>query len=319
MLMSISHGEFQIDDKDNGKRIDVVSSEMSGISRSQIQHLIEKGLLTVNTQRIRANYRAKPGDRISIQIQDEEQKLLKEDLPVEVLYKDDFLIVLDKPAGMVVYPAAGHPVGTLMNAVAYKSGKLASVGGPLRPGVVHRLDKETSGVMVVALDDTAYYGLSEQFRTRTIDRKYIALVYGSLRDESGQISLRIGRSESDRKKMSTRIKRGKEALTSWKVIERFSSATLIEAKLGTGRTHQIRVHLASLGHPVLGDRTYGKKMQLEVGRKKVVFPRQMLHAEILGFIHPVKGQYMKFASELPQDMRKIIEVLRSTTTQKFHP
>lgn len=319
MLMSISHGEFQIDDKDNGKRIDVVSSEMSGISRSQIQHLIEKGLLTVNTQRIRANYRAKPGDRISIQIQDEEQKLLKEDLPVEVLYKDDFLIVLDKPAGMVVYPAAGHPGGTLMNAVAYKSGKLASVGGPLRPGVVHRLDKETSGVMVVALDDTAYYGLSEQFRTRTIDRKYIALVYGSLQDESGQISLRIGRSESDRKKMSTRIKRGKEALTSWKVIERFSSATLIEAKLGTGRTHQIRVHLASLGHPVLGDRTYGKKMQLEVGRKKVVFPRQMLHAEILGFIHPVKGQYMKFASELPQDMRKIIEVLRSTTTQKFHP
>lgn len=319
MLMSISHSEFQIDDKDTGKRIDVVSSEMSGISRSQIQHLIEKGLLTVNTQRIRANYRAKPGDRISIQIQDEEQKLLKEDLPVEVLYKDDFLIVLDKPAGMVVYPAAGHPVGTLMNAVAYKSGKLASVGGPLRPGVVHRLDKETSGVMVVALDDTAYYGLSEQFRTRTIDRKYIALVYGSLRDESGQISLRIGRSESDRKKMSTRIKRGKEALTSWKVIERFSSATLIEAKLGTGRTHQIRVHLASLGHPVLGDRTYGKKMQLEVGRKKVVFPRQMLHAEILGFIHPVKGQYMKFASELPQDMRKIIEVLRSTTTQKFHP
>lgn len=319
MVMSISHSEFQIDDKDTGKRIDVVSSEMSGISRSQIQHLIEKGLLTVNTQRIRANYRAKPGDRISIQIQDEEQKLLKEDLPVEVLYKDDFLIVLDKPAGMVVYPAAGHPVGTLMNAVAYKSGKLASVGGPLRPGVVHRLDKETSGVMVVALDDTAYYGLSEQFRTRTIDRKYIALVYGSLRDESGQISLRIGRSESDRKKMSTRIKRGKEALTSWKVIERFSSATLIEAKLGTGRTHQIRVHLASLGHPVLGDRTYGKKMQLEVGRKKVVFPRQMLHAEILGFIHPVKGQYMKFASELPQDMRKIIEVLRSTTTQKFHP
>lgn len=319
MLMSISHSEFQIDDKDNGKRIDVVSSEMSGISRSQIQHLIEKGLLTVNTQRIRANYRAKPGDRISIQIQDEEQKLLKEDLPVEVLYKDDFLIVLDKPAGMVVYPAAGHPGGTLMNAVAYKSGELASVGGPLRPGVVHRLDKETSGVMVVALDDTAYYGLSEQFRTRTIDRKYIALVYGSLRDESGQISLRIGRSESDRKKMSTRIKRGKEALTSWKVIERFSSATLIEAKLGTGRTHQIRVHLASLGHPVLGDRTYGKKMQLEVGRKKVVFPRQMLHAEILGFIHPVKGQYMKFASELPQDMRHIIEVLRSTTTQKFHP
>ncbi len=311
MMKSMSHTEFLIGDNDAGKRMDIVSSELSGISRSQIQHLIEKGLLTVNAQKIRANYRAKAGDTVSIQIQAEEQKLLKEDLSVRELYMDDFLIVLDKPAGMVVYPAAGHPGGTLMNAVAYKSDKLASVGGPLRPGVVHRLDKETSGVMVVALDDAAYYGLAEQFRTRTIDRKYIALVYGSLRGDSGQIALKIGRSESDRKKMSTRVKRGKEALTSWKVVDRFGSATLIEAKLGTGRTHQIRVHLASLGHPVLGDHTYGKKVQLEVGGKKIVFPRQMLHAELLGFIHPVSGQYMKFVSELPQDMRQIIEILQA--------
>ncbi len=312
MTKSISHTEFRIGDNDAGKRIDIVSSEMSGMSRSQIQHLIEKGLLTVNAQRIRANYRAKPGDTVSIQIQAEEQELLKkEDLPVGVLYKDDFLIVLHKPAGMVVYPAAGHPSGTLMNAVAYKSAKLASVGGPLRPGVVHRLDKDTSGVMVVALDDAAYYGLSEQFRTRTIQRKYIALVHGNPRDDSGQIALRIGRSESDRKKMSTRVRKGKEALTSWKVLDRFGSATLVEAKLGTGRTHQIRVHLASLGHPVLGDHTYGKKVQLDVGRRKVVFPRQMLHAELLGFIHPITGQHMKFLSDLPQDMKEIIEVLQA--------
>ncbi len=307
---TIHHDEFLVDDRDAGKRIDVVSSELSGISRSRIQHLIEKGLLTVNARITRANYRAKSGDTISLQIHAEEQKLIKEDLPVKVLYKDDFLIVMDKPAGMVVYPAAGHPSGTLMNAIAYKSGKLASVGGPLRPGVMHRLDKDTSGVIVVALDDAAYHGLAEQFRSRTINRKYKALIYGSLRDDSGQISLRIGRSESDRKKMSTRSRRGKEALTTWKVVERFGSATLIEAKLGTGRTHQIRVHFASMGHPVLGDITYGKKTEVEIGPRKIVFPRQMLHAELLGFTHPVSGQSMEFVSDLPLDMRKSIEALR---------
>ena len=203
-----------------------------------------------------------------------------------------------------------------MNAVAYHSGKLASVGGPLRPGVVHRLDKDTSGIMVVALDDDAYYGLVEQFRRRTIDRRYKALVYGNLQKDRGEISLRIGRSESDRKKMSTRIKKGKEAITSWNVVERFRGATLIEAKLGTGRTHQIRVHFASIGHPVLGDLTYGRKTQLEADRRKIVFPRQMLHAELLGFTHPVNGHYMKFRSGLPEDMRQIIEALRELTSSQ---
>jgi 23S rRNA pseudouridine1911/1915/1917 synthase len=307
---TVLKSEFQIDEDNAGKRLDVVSSELSGISRSQIHHFIENGLLTVNDLETRPNYRAKSGDVISLRVPVEEQKLIKEDLAVEILFKDDFLIVLDKPAGMVVYPAAGHTSGTLMNAVAYHSGTLASVGGPLRPGVVHRLDKDTSGIMVVALDDVAYYGLVEQFRRRTIDRRYKALVYGNLQEDRGQISLRIGRSESDRKKMSTRVKRGKEAVTSWNVVERFSGATLIEAKLGTGRTHQIRVHFASIGHPVLGDLTYGRKTQLEADRKKIVFPRQMLHAELLGFSHPVSGQYMKFRSNLPDDMREIIAALR---------
>jgi 23S rRNA pseudouridine1911/1915/1917 synthase len=303
-------GEFRINDENAGKRIDILSSELSGLSRSRIHHLIEKGLLTVNTQRTKPNYKAKPGDMILLHFPVEEQKLIKEDLPVEILFKDDFLIVVEKPAGLVVYPAAGHPTGTLMNAVAYHSPTLASVGAPLRPGVVHRLDKDTSGVMVVALDDGAYYGLVEQFRKRTIDRRYKALVYGNLREDRGQISLRIGRSQSDRKKMSTRVKRGKEAVTTWNVVERFGVATLIEAKLGTGRTHQIRVHFASIGHPVLGDLTYGKKTQVEACRKTIVFPRQMLHAELLGFTHPVNSRYMKFRRDLPEDMRLIIEALR---------
>ncbi len=313
---SVFHRGFQIDEDNAGKRLDVLSSQLSGISRSQIHHLIEKGLLTVNSRETKPNYRAKSGDVISIRVPVEEQKLIKEDLAVEILFKDDFLIVLDKPAGMVVYPAAGHASGTLMNAVAYHSGKLASVGGPLRPGVVHRLDKDTSGIMVVALDDGAYYGLVEQFRRRTIDRRYKALVYGNLQEDRGEISLRIGRSESDRKKMSTRIKKGKEAITSWNVVERFRGATLIEAKLGTGRTHQIRVHFASIGHPVLGDLTYGRKTQLEADRRKIVFPRQMLHAELLGFTHPVNGHYMKFRSGLPEDMRQIIEALRELTSSQ---
>jgi 23S rRNA pseudouridine1911/1915/1917 synthase len=211
---------------------------------------------------------------------------------------------------MVVYPAAGHSRGTLMNAISYHAKKLASVGGPLRPGIVHRLDKDTSGIMVIALDDKAYYDLVEQFRERTMNRRYKAIVFGNLKENSGQISLRIGRSESDRKKMSTRSRKGKEAVTTWKVIERFRGATLIEAKLGTGRTHQIRVHFASVGHPVLGDRTYGSKTSIDAGRRKITFPRQMLHAELLGFTHPISKKYLEFSSPIPQDMEEKIRELR---------
>jgi 23S rRNA pseudouridine1911/1915/1917 synthase len=291
--------DFTVMPEDAGTRVDVLASSVSGITRSQIRHLIEKGLLTVNGHLAKPNYKAKTGDIIVVSIPEAGEELIPQDLSVNVLYCDDFLVVLDKPAGMVVYPAAGHGSGTLMNAVAHMSTKLASVGAPLRPGVVHRLDKDTSGVMVV-----------EQFRKRTIDRKYKAIIYGNLKEDCGNISSRIGRSESDRKKMSTRTRRGKEAVTSWKVVERFAAATLIEAKLGTGRTHQIRVHFASVGHPVLGDMTYGRKNLLTVHGKKIVFPRQMLHAELLGFIHPATGERMEFRSELPQDMKEIVATLR---------
>jgi 23S rRNA pseudouridine1911/1915/1917 synthase len=305
--------EFNISIEDAGKRVDVQASELSGLTRSQIQHLIEKGLLQVNQHITKSNYKTKYRDIISIAIPEDKQALAPENIPLDILYIDDYLIVVNKPPDMVVYPAAGHSGGTLMNAIAYHSKKLASVGGPLRPGVVHRLDKDTSGVMVVALEDTAYYNLVEQFRQRSIDRKYKALIYGTLKKVSGEIALKIGRSESDRKKMSTKVQKGKEAVTNWKVIENLTAASLIEAKLGTGRTHQIRVHFASIGHPVLGDKTYGKKTSIEVGNLRVHFARQMLHAEKLGFTHPATGERMEFISEMPQDMREKIHLLSKIT------
>jgi len=310
ILSSMQEKEIFIDARHVGKRIDILIAELSDLTRSQVHKLIEHDLLRVNGNTIKPNYRARTGDIVVIAIPEEEQDLIPEDLPVQILYRDDYLIVVNKPPDMVVYPAAGHSRGTLMNAIAYHAKRLASVGGPLRPGVVHRLDKDTSGVMVIALDDMAYYDLVEQFRQRSIKRRYRAIVFGSLREKSGEISLRIGRSESDRKKMSTRSRRGKEAVTTWRAIERLQAATLIEAKLGTGRTHQIRVHFASIGHPVLGDRTYGLKTSIDLGRRTITFPRQMLHAELIGFTHPVTKKYLEFSAPVPEDMEEKIEELR---------
>jgi 23S rRNA pseudouridine1911/1915/1917 synthase len=297
---------------EKGERLDIFLLKKTGITRSQLQKLIKQGNVLVNNSKANQNYRIKPEDSITIQVSAKpEEGLVAEPIPVEIFYEDSHLVVVNKPAGMVVYPAAGHAKGTLMNALAYHCSKLSAPGGPLRPGVVHRLDKDTSGVMVLALSDDAYYNLIEQFRQRAINRKYIAIIYGNLKEDLGEIALRIGRSESDRKKMSTQSRRGKEALTGWKVIQRFCRATLIEVKLGTGRTHQIRVHFASIGHPVLGDRTYGKKIEIEVQAKKSIsFPRQMLHAGLLGFTHPATGEYLEFTSPLPEDMGERITELK---------
>lgn len=301
-----------------GQRLDIFITSKTNITRSQIQKLIEDGSVLVNGRIVSQNYRVKTNDVITLTISDKEtESLIPEPIPLEILYKDDYLVVVNKPAGMVVYPSAGHNQGTLMNALSHHCKKLASVGRPLRPGVIHRLDKDTSGVMVVALNDEAYYNLVEQFRQRTITRRYIALVYGNLKEDKGEITLKIGRSQSERKKMSTRARKGKEAITRWKALERFSNATLIEAKLGTGRTHQIRVHFASTGHPVLGDRIYGKKVELEVkAKKKILFPRQMLHAELLGFTHPATDKYLEFSSPLPEDMTQKIKELRELEIRK---
>jgi len=301
-----------IDISEAGNRLDTLLARKTGITRSQVQRLIGNGDVLVNNVVVSQNYRTKGNEMVSIAIPSEEtESLVPEPIPVEILYKDDALVVVNKPAGMVVYPAAGHGRGTLMNALAYRCGKLANIGGPLRPGVVHRLDRDTSGVMVVALDDRAYYDLVEQFKKRTIHRRYVALIYGNPRNDSGEIKVPIGRSSSDRKKMSTRTRRGKEAITRWKVLKRFGMATLIEVKLGTGRTHQIRVHLSSIGHPVLGDRTYGRKTELEIHRRRVIIPRQMLHAEMLGFTHPFSGAYMEFYGPMPEDMREVIDALNA--------
>jgi len=295
----------------SGLRIDLMAAELTGLTRSRVRRLMEQGLLSVNGLNVRPNYRVRAGDIISVSVSEEAGTLIPEDIPIDILYQDDYLMVLDKPAGLVVHPAADNRSGTLMNAIACHAPHLASAGAPLRPGVVHRLDKDTSGVMVVALEDGAYYDLVKQFGGRTIRRKYLALVYGGLTADHGAIEARIGRSVSDRKKMSTKTRRGKEAVTRWRVLERFPGATLVEAVLGTGRTHQIRVHFASTGHPVMGDETYGRKTTLESRGGRVRFPRQMLHAEFLGFVHPSTGEYMEFSREMPRDMKEIIEALRN--------
>jgi 23S rRNA pseudouridine1911/1915/1917 synthase len=307
-----SDENIRVDVSGAGKRIDTFLAGKTGITRSQIQKLIDKGDVLVNDLRVGRSYKVREGDDITLSRPEQETgRLAPEAIPVGILYEDEYVVVVNKPPGMVVYPAAGHGHGTLMNVLAHHCDKLAAVGGPLRPGVVHRLDRDTSGVMVVAVDDEAYYNLVEQFRQRTIKRKYVTLVFGNLKMDTGEIALRIGRSESDRKKMSTRVRRGKEAVTRWKVLERFGGATLMEVRLGTGRTHQIRVHFSSIGHPVLGDRTYGRKTELMVGKKRIAFPRQMLHAEMLGFVHPVSGEYMEFSSPLPEDMKTVIKELKS--------
>jgi 23S rRNA pseudouridine1911/1915/1917 synthase len=305
--------EEVVSPEDINERLDVLSARLFGITRSQAQKAIQQGEILLNGVQSAANYRIRPHDRVSMvepEAGGNDGVLIPEPIDVPILYRDDALVVVDKPAGLVVYPAAGHRSGTLMNALAYHCPRLATVGGPLRPGVVHRLDKDTSGVMVVALDDTAYYHLVEQFRERTINRRYRTLVFNPVKGETGEIALDIGRSTADRKKMSTRSRIGKEAVTRWRVLERFQDATLIEAKLGTGRTHQIRVHFAAIGHPVLGDEVYGRKTLLERGRRKIAFHRQMLHAEILGFTHPITGEYLEFTSPLPDDMEKAIAELR---------
>ncbi|HTZ17820.1 MAG TPA: RluA family pseudouridine synthase [Dissulfurispiraceae bacterium] len=298
--------------EDGTIRLDIFASEKTGITRSQVQKLIRDGLVMINGVTASPGNKVKTSDVIEISMPEKSGEFLTpEDIPLKIIFMDEYIAVVDKPAGMVVYPAAGHSGGTLMNALAHYSSKLASIGGKLRPGVVHRLDKDTSGVMVVAVNDGSYYNLIEQFRNRTIQRKYVALVAGSLKEDSGDISLSIGRSQTDRKKMSTRTRRGKKAMTHWRVLKRLNKATMIEAKLDTGRTHQIRVHFAAVGHPVLGDVTYGKKTDIDINGRKVHIPRQMLHAEKLEFVHPISGQIMRFSSPFPDDMKACIESLTS--------
>jgi len=303
--------DIVVQDNDVGQRIDGFVARSASLSRSRAARLIEEGHVLINGKSAKPSVKLRSGDEVSITLPalPVDDTLAGEDIPLTILFRDEHLVVIDKPAGMVVYPAAGHRCGTLLNALRHHVGPLSAPGGPLRPGVVHRLDKDTSGVMVIALNDVAYYSLVEQFRARTVQREYRALVYGCPRTEEGEIDAQIGRSISDRKKMSTLSHRGKAARTSWKLLKRLDGSSLISAKLATGRTHQIRVHFLSIGHPVLGDRTYGEKTTIIYRNKRTTFPRQMLHAATLGFVHPVTGERMRFESPLPVDMEQALKEL----------
>lgn len=301
---------YSVNPENKGERLDIFVSLKSGLTRSNIQRLIKDGLLLVNSLSEKAGYRIKGGDRIKLTIPDKPvTSLIPEDIPLDVIREDSHIIVVNKAQGMVIYPSSGHRSGTLMNAVAAKCKSLASIGAPLRPGVVHRIDKDTSGLIVIAKNDSTYLHLTKQFKNREVEKQYTALIYGSPKKDRGEISAAIGRSVSDRKRMSTKTRKGREAITQFEVIKRFKTASLIKVKLVTGRTHQIRVHFAASGHPVLGDRTYGKKTVIKFAQKTISFTRQMLHAYSLKFKHPGTDKLIELTAPLPEDMERAIKEL----------
>jgi len=286
------------------------------LSRSQIKRLIERGEVQVGGRKVKAALRLRESDEVTLTLPEPQKlELEAQDIPLKVLFEDRHLIVVDKPAGLVVHPGAGNASGTLVNALLHRCPDLAGIGGVLRPGIVHRLDKDTSGVLVAAKDDLAQRFLADQFKKHTAIRKYVGLVFGQMPDE-GQVAASIGRHPTHRKKMSARPRKGREARTHWRVLERFSSFNLAEFLLETGRTHQIRVHLSSIGHPILGDPLYGGRSRLtsiepqalRQGLQKL--RRQALHAACLGFVHPVTKELMEFSSPLPQDLEEVIALLR---------
>lgn len=303
---------YKVSPKISSERLDTFVSTKSGLTRSRVKKLIKLGAVTVNSRpKIKTSHKLRSGDRVELVIPDEPEGILvPEDVPLDIIWEDEHIIVVNKPPGMVVYPAAGNRSGTLMNALVSKCNIAASAGAPLRPGIVHRLDKETSGTIVIAKDDLSYHDLVGQFKNRKVEKFYLALLSGNLKEEKGEIKAAIGRSLSDRKKMSTKTKKGKEALTWFEVIERFGPATMAKIRIITGRTHQIRVHFASIGNPVLGDRTYGRKTSIRIGNRTVPFRRQMLHAHTIKFRHPVNGDIMEFTAPVPKDMEKAVKELK---------
>ncbi|HAA64734.1 MAG TPA: RNA pseudouridine synthase [Thermoanaerobacter sp.] len=296
---------LQGEKEDEGKRIDVFLAAELDYTRSYIKKLIVDGLVFVNGKTVKPSYKVKENDEVVVNIPEVEKiDVMPENIPLDILYEDDDIIVISKPQGMVVHPAPGNYSGTLVNALLYHCKNLSGINGILRPGIVHRLDKDTSGVMVVAKNDKAHISLSNQIKERSVFKKYVAIVEGVIKDEEGKIEAPIGRHPVDRKKMAV-IEDGRYALTLYKVLERFKENTLVEAVIKTGRTHQIRVHMAYIGHPVVGDHVYGFKKQ------KFKLEGQALHSRVLGFIHPTKGVYMEFEAPLPEYFKKLIEILRN--------
>jgi 23S rRNA pseudouridine1911/1915/1917 synthase len=297
-----------VGESEAGQRLDLAVAALAGVPRAQARRWIDEGRVARNGDPApRASERLREGDLLEVEPPEPvPSPLTPEPIPLAVLHEDADLIVIDKPAGLVVHPAPGNPAGTLVNALLHHCGDLAGIGGVLRPGIVHRLDRGTSGVMVVAKHDSAHLSLAEQFRVHSVERVYLALVRGLPRAEEGAVERPIGRHPRERKRMSVHSPAGREARTRWRVRERFPAegVSLLEVRPETGRTHQIRVHLASAGLPIVGDPVYGR------GRSRLGPERPALHAAVLGFVHPRSGERLRFAAPCPTDLAGIAEALR---------
>ena len=284
-------------------RIDkFIAVHLEGVTRSHIQKLIDEGNVLADGKPVKSNHKLKIGQNVEVNVPDAKQIDVKaEEIELDIVYEDEHLLVVNKPQNMVVHPAAGNYEGTLVNALMYHCGdSLSGINGVIRPGIVHRIDKDTSGLLLVAKDDATHIGLSEQIKEHSLTRKYIAIVHGNFKNDEGTVDAPIGRHPTHRKKMCITEKNSKNAVTHYRVLQRFMEYTLVECKLETGRTHQIRVHMASLGHPVMGDKTYGVK------KEKYNLSGQLLHAKIVGFIHPITKEYMEFETDIPERFMKFL-------------
>ncbi len=298
---------MRIDVNEAAARLDVyLADTLDGMTRSRVQRLIDDGDITVNAKTAKANLRLKAGDVIEVNIpQPRETAIEAEDIPLDVVYEDRHMLVVNKPQGMVVHPAAGNYSGTLVNALmAHCKDNLSGINGEIRPGILHRIDKDTSGLLLVAKDDEAHLGLSAQIKAHSLTREYMCIVHGNIKEDSGTIDAPIGRDPKDRKKMTITDKNSRNAVTHFFVLERFSKYTFIKCRLETGRTHQIRVHMSKNGHPIVGDVTYGRK------KEEFNLAGQLLHAWKVGFVHPWTQEYMEFERDVPEYFKQVLETLR---------
>ncbi len=297
---------FTVTEEDQGERLDkYLSGLLPDVSRSFIQKLLKQQQVTVNDNPVKANYVIRENDAVSIHVPEAvEPEIIPEDIPLDILYEDNDVLVVNKPKNMVVHPAPGHYSGTLVNAVMYHcKDNLSGINGVLRPGIVHRIDKDTTGSLIICKNDTAHNSLAAQLKEHSIRRKYLAIVHGILKEDEGVINAPIGRNPNDRLKMAVNYKNGKEAVTHYKVLQRLNNYTFVECVLETGRTHQIRVHMASIQHPLLGDALYGP------AKCPYKLEGQTLHAQILGFIHPTTGKYIEVCAPLPEYFEKLLKKL----------